>query len=166
MGANQTVFSAEDIYFLEKHSIMDRAQVEVGQGGWTIDGATTHVLRPWADRPPLKDEKLHLTGVVHQLQLQQFGDNSGKTSRQFLDNFAILRQLWDNFEPILGQLWDKDEKVHLTGVVQQLQGGQPNWRGQQGNLPKAIFRNPIWRNRVMAYSYFPIYSETLFGEIE
>merc|ERR1712004_861935 len=28
MGANQTVFSAEDIYFLEKHSIMDRAQVE------------------------------------------------------------------------------------------------------------------------------------------
>ena len=32
MGAAQTVFSAEDIYFLEKHSIMDRAQVEVGRG--------------------------------------------------------------------------------------------------------------------------------------
>ena len=31
MGAAQTVFSAEDIYFLEKHSIMDRAQVEVGR---------------------------------------------------------------------------------------------------------------------------------------
>jgi len=28
MGAAQTVFSAEDIHFLEKHSIMDRAQVE------------------------------------------------------------------------------------------------------------------------------------------
>ena len=90
MGANQTVFSAEDIYFLEKHSIMDRAQVEVGRGGWTIDGATTHVSWPWADRPPLKDEKLHLTGVVHQLQLQQFGDNLGKTFRQFCNFEATL----------------------------------------------------------------------------
>ena len=38
MGAAQTVFSAEDIHFLEKHSIMDRAQVEVGRGcGRCID---------------------------------------------------------------------------------------------------------------------------------
>ena len=154
---------------------MDRAQVEVGQGGWTIDGATTHVSWPWADSPPLKDEKLHLTGVVHQLQLQQFGDNFRKTFRQFLDNFAILRQLWDNFEPIEGQLWDRDEKIHLalrsgtTTSRRSTQLERSAGKRTESYIPKPyleksgnglflfsyILWNPIWGNRVITSHHIP-----------
>ena len=150
MGANQTVFSAEDIYFLEKHSIMDRAQVEVGRGGW--------VDHRWCNNTCVMTLSRQSTAQGWKIAPHRSGTStSTSSSLSFSFSFSISLSF---------SLSRMKNCTSRSGVVQQLQRGQPDWRGQQGNLPKAIFRNPIWRNRVMAYSYFPIYSETLFGEIE